>query len=101
MRCEMPVVNDFREDAFSEGTPKEGENIALVNWRDPRSIAAALIRLLKNEGLRKIIGAGGCRFVSEHLSREKIAGQMEEFYKHVCSQWRSFHEGSPDQRRVW
>ncbi len=97
MLCGVPVLNDLPENLFGEGRLKNGENIVLVNSRDPNSIAAALIRLLRDEGLRHRIGAGGRRFVLEHLNWEGIAGQMEQFYERVCSQWRNAREESADQ----
>ncbi len=99
MLCGVPVLNDLPENLFGEGRLKNGENIVLVNSRDPNSIAAALIRLLRDEGLRHRIGAGGRRFVLEHLNWEGIAGQMEQFYERVCSQWRNAREESADQEK--
>lgn len=83
MLCQTPVINDFPEDLFGEGKLKNGENIVLVNSRDPQSIAEAIIRLLKDEPLRQKIGASGRRFVLEHLSWDGIAEQMERFYERI------------------
>ncbi len=83
MLCETPVVNDLPENLFGEGLLRNGENIVLVDSRDPCSIAEAIIRLLKDEKLRERVGAGGRRFVLEHLSWDNIAGQMEQFYERV------------------
>jgi glycosyltransferase involved in cell wall biosynthesis len=99
MLCRVPVLNDLPEDLFGEGKLKNGENIVLVNSRDPNSIAAALIRLLKNEDLRQRIGFAGRKFVLEHLSWEGISAQMEQFYEHICSQWGTAHAESPDQQK--
>jgi glycosyltransferase involved in cell wall biosynthesis len=89
MLCETPVVNDFPEDAFGEGTLKDGENIVMVNSRDPESIAKGLIRLLQDEKYRQKIGSAGRRFVLEHLSWSSIAAQMEGFYEDVLREKRS------------
>jgi len=80
MLCGTPVVTDLREDLFGKGKLKNGENIILVNSKDPGSIAASLIRLLKDENLCQRIGAAGRRFVQEHLDWNRIAEQMENFY---------------------
>jgi glycosyltransferase involved in cell wall biosynthesis len=80
MLCQMPVVNDIREDLFGEGKLKNWENIVLVNSQDPQSIAEAIIRLLQDEDFRQRVGAAGRRFVIDHLSWESIAQQMEQFY---------------------
>ena len=86
MLCEAPVINDLPESLFGEGKLENGENIVLVNSRDPQSIADTIIRLLKDEGLRQRIGAGGRRFVLEHLSWDSIAVQMERFYKRILAE---------------
>lgn len=83
MMCETPVINDLPEDLFGKSKLKNWENIVLVNSRDPKSIAGAIIRLLKDEDLRQRIGAAGRRFVMEHLSWDGIARQMEEFYMNI------------------
>lgn len=89
MLCDMPVINDLPENLFGEGKLKDGENIVLVNSKDPRSIADAIIRLLKDEDLRNRIGAGGRRFVEENLSWDSIAAQMELFYEQVLEKKRA------------
>lgn len=85
MLCQTPVINDLPENLFGEGRLKNGENIVLVDSLDPRSIADAIIHLLKDEDLRKRIGAAGRRFVLENLSWDGIARQMEQFYGQVLS----------------
>jgi glycosyltransferase involved in cell wall biosynthesis len=87
MLCETPVINDFPEDLFGNGALHNGENIVLVNSRDPQAIADAMVRLLTDEALRQRIGAAGRRFVLEHLSWPAIAAQMEAFYGQIlCAQ---------------
>jgi len=86
MLCETPVINDFPENLFGEGKLKNGENIVLVNSRDPQSIADTIVHLLKDEGLRQRIGAGGRHFVVEHLNWDSIATQMERFYLRILEE---------------
>jgi glycosyltransferase involved in cell wall biosynthesis len=83
MLCQTPVVNDISEDVFGEGKLKNGQNIVLVNSRDPRSIADAIVPILQNDELRQRIGMAGRRFVLEDLSWDNIAGEMEKFYERV------------------
>lgn len=83
MLCRTPVVSDVPEDLFGEGGLRGGENIFLVNSRDSRAVAASLIQLLKDEGLRRKIGEGGRLFVTEYLNWERIAREMECFYESV------------------
>jgi glycosyltransferase involved in cell wall biosynthesis len=58
----------------------------LVDQHDPQSIANAIVRLLTDEEFRRKIGAGGRRFVLEHLAWDKIAEQMERFYERVIAE---------------
>jgi len=86
MLCQTPVVNDFPENLFGEGKLKNGENIILVNSKDPASIAENIIRLLDDEPFRQKVGAGGRKFVMENLNWERIAEAMEQFYKQILKQ---------------
>lgn len=85
MLCETPVINDLPENLFGEGKLRHGENIVLVDSRDPQSIADAIVQLLKNEALRRRIATMGRRFVLEHLSWDGIAAQMEQFYRRILA----------------
>ncbi|MBI4549594.1 MAG: glycosyltransferase family 4 protein [Candidatus Omnitrophica bacterium] len=83
MLCRLPVVNDLPENLFGEGKLRNGDNIVLANSRDTASISAALIRLLKDGNLRRRIGEAGREFVLQHLSWQKIAAEMEQFYQAI------------------
>jgi glycosyltransferase involved in cell wall biosynthesis len=83
MLCKTPVINDIPENLFGEGKLKNGQNIMLVDSRDPEPIANALICLLKDKSLRRKMGSAGRRFVLEHLSWDSIAAQMERFYERI------------------
>ncbi len=85
MLCETPVINDLPENLFGEGNLRDGQNIVLVNGRDPQSVADALLRLLSDAELRARIGAAGRRFVLECLSWDRIAAQVEDLYKDVLA----------------
>jgi glycosyltransferase involved in cell wall biosynthesis len=83
MLCQTPVVNDVSEDLFGEGKLRNGQNILLVDSRDPRSIAGAIIPILQSDQRRQSIGIAGRRFVLEYLSWHNIAEEMEKFYERV------------------
>ncbi|MCK4851889.1 MAG: glycosyltransferase family 4 protein [Candidatus Omnitrophica bacterium] len=85
MLCGIPVINDFPEDLFGEGKPKNGENILLVDSSDVRSVADTIIKLLKDRPFRERIGSGGRCFVLEHLGWDKITEQMENFYSEMIA----------------
>lgn len=83
MLCGTPVVSDLPENLFGEGALRDGENIMLVDSKDPDAVAAMLVRLLTDEPLRQRIGEGGRRFVTERLSWNDIASQMEALYQRL------------------
>lgn len=85
MLCRTPVINDLPGNLFGEGRLKNGENIVLVNSKDPHSIADAIIHLLRNEPTRLKVGAAGRQFVLDHLSWENIAMRFENFYQRVLA----------------
>ena len=80
MLCGTPVVSDLPENLFGEGKLRDGENIVLVNSKDPKSIAHGIMNLLENGERRRKMGAAGRRFVLDHLGWDQIAAQMEAFY---------------------
>jgi len=83
MLCSTPVINDLPENLFGDKGLRNGHNIMLVNSREPRAIADAIVRLLRDEGLRQKIALAGKRFVLEHLNWDNIAIQMERLYGRV------------------
>ena len=85
MLCQTPVINDLPEDLFGEGKLRNGENTVIVDSRSPESISSAILRLLKDEPLRRRIGAAGRRFVLEEFDWSRLAGRMESFYQEVLA----------------
>lgn len=55
----------------------------LVPPRDPRSLAGAILRLLKDMGLGERLGREGQRFVRENFSLVDMARKVEAVYKEV------------------
>jgi glycosyltransferase involved in cell wall biosynthesis len=86
MLCQTPVIHDLPENLFGEGKLRNGENTVIVDSRSPESIAGAILRLLKDETLRRQIGAAGRRFVLEEFDWSRLAGRMESFYERVLAQ---------------
>ncbi|HKA30377.1 MAG TPA: glycosyltransferase family 4 protein [Candidatus Binatia bacterium] len=83
MLCGTPVICDLPANLFGEGMPEDGESIVLVDSSNPPDVAAALVRLLKDEPHARRIAAGGRHFVLEQLSWDSIAAQIERFYERV------------------
>jgi len=84
MLCQTPVINDLPEDLFGDGQLQNGENIVLVDSKKPDSIAQGIVRLLKDESIRRRIGMNGRKFVEQNLGWPKIAEEMEKIYETLC-----------------
>ena len=79
MSCGMPVV--------ATGIPGtnevvvDGETGILVPPKNPKALADAIIKLLKDEKLRKKMGKAGRKRVEKEFSWEKITRKVVEIYK--------------------
>jgi spore coat protein SA len=58
----------------------EGETGLFAEPDDPQSLAQAILKLLKDDDLRKAMGEAGFRRVGEHFSWERVAGALWEGY---------------------
>jgi len=62
----------------------DGETGLLVPVRDSAQLAAAIVRLLKDPGLRNRLGAAGLARVRAHFSVERMVGQTLELYERLA-----------------
>jgi glycosyltransferase involved in cell wall biosynthesis len=60
---------------------QDGETGLLVPPRDERALAAAIIRLLKDDGLRRRMGAAGKQHLDTQSSPDRVARQTTEIYR--------------------
>ena len=67
----------------------EGESVLL--GRDADELAAAVIRLLHDAGLRRRIAEGGQRLVRRNHAWPQVADRYEALYNAVRSEWRRSH----------
>ena len=58
----------------------DGETGLLVEPRDPPALAEALVRLLKNDRLRREMGIAGLARVREHFSADRMVRKTVEIY---------------------
>jgi len=63
---------------------EDGVNGALVPPRDHGAMAEAIVRLLKDEGLRKKMGDNGFARVQERFSVELMVEQTTKVYERVA-----------------
>jgi glycosyltransferase involved in cell wall biosynthesis len=81
MQFATPVVINTTDDLYGPGVIKDGENIMLVDGKNPGEIAAALMALLQDAALRDRIGRNGKEFVKQHLTWERCAEKTEHLYR--------------------
>jgi len=90
MACEVPVVA-----SRTGGIPEvvaDGESGLLVDASDTEGMAAAVVRLLRDETLRTRLGRAARRIAVERFSDERVVPQYEAFYEAVL-------QSRVDQRR--
>jgi glycosyltransferase involved in cell wall biosynthesis len=81
MACGIPVVGS-RVDGIVD-IIEDGKNGFLVPPRDPKSLASAIERLLKDEDLRERLGEEGLRKVRKEFTWELVFKRVKEIYKLV------------------
>ena len=59
---------------------EEGDGGLLVNSRNPRQLADAIMKLGRDQSLRKKMGEAGLEKVQKQYSRETICTQYEKLY---------------------
>lgn len=64
---------------------KDGETGLLVPPRDPRAIAGAIIRLIRDKGLSKKLGEGGFESVRKNYTIERTMEKIEGLYGNCCA----------------
>ena len=82
MACGKPIVA-----TTAGGMPEvvvDGETGLLVPPRDDEALAAAIVRLLKDERLRQSMGAAGDRRVRERFSSERMVQDTLDLYRRVA-----------------
>ena len=68
---------------------ENGKTGLLVPPEDPKALAAAMIKLLKDEFLRKKIGEAARECVERKFSREMMARNTLKIYEQVINEWKN------------
>ena len=84
MACGLPVISSSA-GALPEVVGRDGEAGVLVPPADAGSIAAALKRLMPDEGLRRRMGAAARRRVETHFTWEQAARKTVEVYEELIA----------------
>jgi glycosyltransferase involved in cell wall biosynthesis len=82
MACARPIVA-----TAAGGMPEvvaDGETGLLVPPRDDQALADAIVRLLEDEGRRRVMGRAGERLVREHFSSERMVQDTLKLYQRVA-----------------
>src|SRR5262249_16560139 len=78
MACGKAIVptrrGGIREVVF------DGQNGLLVEPRDPRALADAIVRLLSDEGRRSTLASEGARIVRERFTVERMVDETAQVY---------------------
>ena len=82
MSAGTPVVTVNDYDTFPYAPLSHGKNI-LIAEPTPGSVANELTSLLTGSDLRRSIGGGGVRYVSEHFAPTSVAAEYEAIYAEV------------------
>ncbi len=82
MSCGLPVVSSTA-GALPEVVGRDGETGLLVPPADSDALAAAIKRLLDNEGLRKKIGQAGRKRVETEFSWKEAARKTVQVYEEL------------------
>jgi glycosyltransferase involved in cell wall biosynthesis len=81
LAMEIPVVAS--DTGGNREVVTDGQTGLLVPPTDPGSLAAAILRLLRDGALRRTLGTNGRRLIGERFSIESMVGQTEELYESV------------------
>jgi glycosyltransferase involved in cell wall biosynthesis len=84
MACGLPVISSSA-GALPEVVGRDGEAGVLVPPADAGSIAAALKRLMPDEGLRRRMGAAARRRVETHFTWEQAAKKTVGVYEELIA----------------
>jgi glycosyltransferase involved in cell wall biosynthesis len=82
MACGRPVIA-----TTAGGIPevvRDGENGILVPPRDHEAMAAAIVKLLKDDALRRRMGAAGLSLVNARFSSERMVQETFSVYERVA-----------------
>jgi glycogen synthase len=93
MACERPVVASVVGGIPEVVVP--GKTGLLVPPADPRALADALNRILRDRGLAHQMGLAGRRRVEEHFSWTSIAAKTRRMYEELLKEQGRFRQVAP------
>jgi glycosyltransferase involved in cell wall biosynthesis len=76
----------------------DGVNGVLVQPRDPHGMAAAIVRLLGNNGERRRMGEAGLERLREHFTIERMVAETAAVYARLVGRRREAGTGHPSAR---
>jgi len=87
MACGTPVVASAVGGILE--TVVDGETGFLVPPAEPKALADAINRLIRDENMRRQFGKNGRRRVEDYFSWTSIAKKVEELYAETVEEWKS------------
>src|SRR5262249_43968620 len=97
MACSRPIVAT-RAGGIPERT-EDGGNGRTVRASDAAALAKAIVRALKDEDLRKRVGAAGYARVGERFTVERMVAATAAVYARVAGRHRAADNSDPADRR--
>lgn len=67
---------------------KDGETGILFHPGDIKQLTDCLLKLVRDESLRKRMGNHGRKYIKQEFDREKVCRQLLEFYRSICAEGR-------------
>ncbi|MDP3920721.1 MAG: glycosyltransferase family 4 protein [Candidatus Omnitrophota bacterium] len=83
MAAGKTVVAAASENTYGPGILKSGENVVLLESRDPRYLAETLVGLLRDEEKSRAIGERARQTILEHFSLQNICSKVLDVYRSV------------------
>jgi glycosyltransferase involved in cell wall biosynthesis len=76
MACGKPVI--VARGAMTEDLVADGKSVILVDSCDEDDVARAVVLLMSNDGLSKMVGEHARRIIVERYSTENLANTLDE-----------------------
>jgi len=83
MSAGMTVLAAANPDTYGKGVLTHGENIIIVEPHQPQDLAQVMVELLKDNALRKAIGARARQTILDHFSWGSVGEQTIRVYESV------------------
>jgi phosphatidylinositol alpha-1,6-mannosyltransferase len=85
MLAGVPVITSFDGDALGKGTLVADRDVLFVDRTSPETIAAPILRLLRDPELRRSVGDNGRRAIERTCSWPSVTLKVEAAYEELLA----------------